>query len=132
MQSGTATKRNVSLFVFLFIFFVWIHAQNASVSTLVLEISALSFVYRSSFHTKSNTDLLRLVSDLELDKFIVLIYVVFIQISLRQVAANGYKQYIKSRPNASSESVKRSKQIDTATLPVHPLFSKCCILFVLI
>ncbi|XP_020602543.1 ATP-dependent RNA helicase DDX54-like [Orbicella faveolata] len=43
-------------------------------------------------------------------------------ISLRQVAANGYKQYIKSRPSASSESVKRSKQIDTATLPVHPLF----------
>lgn len=43
-------------------------------------------------------------------------------VSLRQVAANGYKQYMKSRPCASSESVKRSKQIDTTTLPIHPLF----------
>lgn len=43
-------------------------------------------------------------------------------VSLRQVAANGYKQYMKSRPCASSESVKRSKLIDVATLPIHPLF----------
>ncbi|XP_073251857.1 ATP-dependent RNA helicase DDX54-like [Porites lutea] len=43
-------------------------------------------------------------------------------VSLRQVAANGYKQYMKSRPCASSESAKRSKQIDTTTLPIHPLF----------
>ncbi|KAJ7365649.1 ATP-dependent RNA helicase ddx54 [Desmophyllum pertusum] len=43
-------------------------------------------------------------------------------ISLRQVAVNGYKQYIKSRPSASSESSKRAKQIDTATLTIHPLF----------
>jgi len=72
--------------------------------------------------TKFKTDLLRLVSNLKLNRFIVLVHAVFMQISLRQVAANGYKQYIKSRPSASSESVKRSKQIDTATLPVHPLF----------
>lgn len=43
-------------------------------------------------------------------------------VSLRQVAANGYKQYIKSRPNASSESVKRAKKIDTGALSSHPLF----------
>ena len=48
-----------------------------------------------------------------------------VQVSLRQVAGNGYKQYMKSRPCASSESVKRSKQIDTTTLRIHPLFSKC-------
>ena len=66
-----------------------------------------------------------MVSNSKRDKFIALIFAVFMQISLRQVAANGYKQYIKSRPSASSESVKRSKQIDTATLSVHPLFSKC-------
>jgi len=42
--------------------------------------------------------------------------------SLRQVAARGYKQYLKSRPCASSESVKRSKLMDTSTLPIHPLF----------
>lgn len=47
-------------------------------------------------------------------------------IILRQVASNGYKQYIKSRPSASSESVKRSKLIDTATLPIHPLFKSDC------
>ena len=73
--------------------------------------------------------MIELVSNSKRDKFIALIDAVFMQISLRQVAANGYKQYIKSRPSASSESVKRSKQIDTATLPVHPLFSKCSLLF---
>ena len=73
------------------------------------------------------------LSDEDVNEFIMLIihnscempYVVFcFQISLRQVASNGYKQYMKSRPCASSESVKRSKLIDTATLPFHPLFSK--------
>lgn len=43
-------------------------------------------------------------------------------VSLRQVAANGYKQYIKSRPNTSSESVKRAKKIDTGSLSIHPIF----------
>ncbi|XP_068736507.1 ATP-dependent RNA helicase DDX54-like isoform X2 [Montipora capricornis] len=43
-------------------------------------------------------------------------------ISLQRVADNGYKQYVKSRPCASSESVKRSKTINVNALPIHPLF----------
>ena len=44
-------------------FFVWTHAQNSGMSTLVLEILTLSLVRRSFFDTKLNTDLLRLVSE---------------------------------------------------------------------
>lgn len=42
--------------------------------------------------------------------------------SLLQMAENGYKQYIKTRPSAASESIKRSKTINTSNLPFHPLF----------
>ena len=51
-------------------------------------------------------------------------FVYYSQISLQRVADNGYKQYVKSRPCASSESVKRSKTINVNALPIHPLFSK--------
>ncbi|EDO45469.1 predicted protein, partial [Nematostella vectensis] len=41
--------------------------------------------------------------------------------TLQGVCANAYKQYIRSRPQASSESVKRSKELMATPLAVHPL-----------
>nr|XP_060641416.1 ATP-dependent RNA helicase DDX54 [Anolis sagrei ordinatus] len=43
--------------------------------------------------------------------------------SLRQVADNAQKQYQKSRPAPSSESIKRVKEMDFSLLGIHPLFS---------
>ncbi|NXJ08745.1 DDX54 helicase, partial [Odontophorus gujanensis] len=43
--------------------------------------------------------------------------------SLRRVADNAQKQYLRSRPGPSPESIKRVKEMDTAQLGIHPLFS---------
>ncbi|XP_062410064.1 ATP-dependent RNA helicase DDX54 [Sardina pilchardus] len=41
--------------------------------------------------------------------------------TLKQVAENAYKQYLKSRPSPSPESFKRVKNTDFASMAVHPL-----------
>uniref|UniRef100_A0A8C3PUB8 RNA helicase n=1 Tax=Calidris pygmaea TaxID=425635 RepID=A0A8C3PUB8_9CHAR len=43
--------------------------------------------------------------------------------SLRRVADNAHKQYLRSRPGPSPESIKRAKDLDVAQLGIHPLFS---------
>ncbi|NXA54714.1 DDX54 helicase, partial [Nothocercus julius] len=43
--------------------------------------------------------------------------------SLRRVAANAHKQYARSRPGPSPESIKRAKDLDVSQLGIHPLFS---------
>ncbi|XP_015733484.1 ATP-dependent RNA helicase DDX54 [Coturnix japonica] len=43
--------------------------------------------------------------------------------SLRRVADNAQKQYLRSRPSPSPESIKRVKEMDTSQLGIHPLFS---------
>ncbi|XP_067406369.1 ATP-dependent RNA helicase DDX54 isoform X2 [Emydura macquarii macquarii] len=45
--------------------------------------------------------------------------------SLRRVSENAHKQYLKSRPGPSPESVKRVKELDFSLLGIHPLFSSC-------
>ncbi|NXK55481.1 DDX54 helicase, partial [Chauna torquata] len=45
--------------------------------------------------------------------------------SLRRVADNAHKQYLRSRPGPSPESIKRVKDLDTSQLGIHPLFSAC-------
>ncbi|XP_074916161.1 ATP-dependent RNA helicase DDX54 isoform X2 [Chelonoidis abingdonii] len=45
--------------------------------------------------------------------------------SLRKVSENAHKQYLKSRPGPSPESVKRVKELDFSLLGIHPLFSSC-------
>ncbi|XP_065677758.1 ATP-dependent RNA helicase DDX54 isoform X1 [Hydra vulgaris] len=44
--------------------------------------------------------------------------------SMYTVMLNGYKQYIKSRENASVASIKRSKEINYALISIHPIFNK--------
>lgn len=39
------------------------------------------------------------------------------------MSENAYKQYLKSRPGASVESVRRVKELPIATLGSHPLFT---------
>ncbi len=41
--------------------------------------------------------------------------------NMKQVAANGYKQYLKSRTGASVESVKRARKMKAETIGTHPL-----------
>lgn len=41
---------------------------------------------------------------------------------MKKVCSNAYKQYIRSRPGASVESVKRIKEISWDTLPSLPIF----------
>ncbi|XP_043093172.1 ATP-dependent RNA helicase DDX54 [Puntigrus tetrazona] len=41
--------------------------------------------------------------------------------NLRRVSENAYKQYLKSRPNPSAESIKRAKNTDLSCMAVHPL-----------
>ncbi|XP_041826565.1 ATP-dependent RNA helicase DDX54 [Melanotaenia boesemani] len=41
--------------------------------------------------------------------------------NLRRVAENAYKQYLKSRPNPSPESIRRVKNTDLSSMGVHPL-----------
>ncbi|NWV01245.1 DDX54 helicase, partial [Upupa epops] len=43
--------------------------------------------------------------------------------SLRRVADNAHKQYLRSRPGPSPESIKRAKDLDVSLLGIHPLFS---------
>ncbi|NXE50991.1 DDX54 helicase, partial [Casuarius casuarius] len=43
--------------------------------------------------------------------------------SLRRVADNAHKQYVRSRPGPSPESIKRAKDLDVSQLGMHPLFS---------
>ena len=43
------------------------------------------------------------------------------QVSLRNVVSNACKQYTRSRPPPSSESVKRSKEMAHADVSVHPI-----------
>ncbi|NWS43472.1 DDX54 helicase, partial [Probosciger aterrimus] len=45
--------------------------------------------------------------------------------SLRRVADNAHKQYLRSRPGPSPESIKRAKDMDVSQLGIHPLFSAC-------
>ena len=42
----------------------------------------------------------------------------------KKVAQNGYKQYLKSRPAASSESIRRAKTLKTQNMGPHPLLLK--------
>ncbi|KAI4902954.1 hypothetical protein NFI96_020603 [Prochilodus magdalenae] len=41
--------------------------------------------------------------------------------NLKRVSENAYKQYLKSRPNPSPESIKRVKTSDLSSIAVHPL-----------
>lgn len=43
---------------------------------------------------------------------------------LARVADNAQQQYVRSRPAASPESIKRAKELDLAELGLHPLFSE--------
>ena len=45
-----------------------------------------------------------------------------VQEALRRVADNGLKQYVRSRPAPSLDSVRRAKELQTP--PVHPMFSE--------
>jgi ATP-dependent RNA helicase DDX54/DBP10 len=42
---------------------------------------------------------------------------------LGRVAGNAQQQYVRSRPAPSPESIKRAKELDLASLGLHPLFS---------
>ncbi|XP_013884115.1 ATP-dependent RNA helicase DDX54 [Austrofundulus limnaeus] len=41
--------------------------------------------------------------------------------NLQRVSENAYKQYLKSRPSPSSESIRRVKNTEMASMAVHPL-----------
>ncbi|XP_057675549.1 ATP-dependent RNA helicase DDX54 [Corythoichthys intestinalis] len=41
--------------------------------------------------------------------------------NLHRVSENAYKQYLKSRPNPSAESIRRVKNMDISCMAVHPL-----------
>ncbi|XP_074061906.1 ATP-dependent RNA helicase DDX54 isoform X1 [Macrotis lagotis] len=43
--------------------------------------------------------------------------------SLRRVAENAHKQYVRSRPGPCPESIKRAKDLDPTLLGLHPIFS---------
>uniref|UniRef100_A0A671MCT9 RNA helicase n=1 Tax=Sinocyclocheilus anshuiensis TaxID=1608454 RepID=A0A671MCT9_9TELE len=45
--------------------------------------------------------------------------------NLRRISENSYKQYLKSRPNPSPESIKRVKNTDLSSIAVHPLLGEC-------
>lgn len=44
--------------------------------------------------------------------------------NLRRVSENAYKQYLKSRPSPSPESIKRVKNTDFASMAIHPLLGE--------
>ena len=48
-----------------------------------------------------------------------------IQESAKQTADNAYKQYIKSRPPSSLESLKRAKILSKVDPKMHPMFGQC-------
>ncbi|XP_054614026.1 ATP-dependent RNA helicase DDX54 [Dunckerocampus dactyliophorus] len=41
--------------------------------------------------------------------------------NLHRISENAYKQYLKSRPNPSAESIRRVKNMDLSCMAVHPL-----------
>jgi ATP-dependent RNA helicase DDX54/DBP10 len=41
---------------------------------------------------------------------------------MKKVCSNAYRQYLRSRPGASVESVKRVKDISLNSFGVHPVF----------
>nr|XP_057920316.1 ATP-dependent RNA helicase DDX54 [Doryrhamphus excisus] len=41
--------------------------------------------------------------------------------NLHRISENAYKQYLKSRPNPSAESIRRVKNMDVSCMAVHPL-----------
>ncbi|XP_060917216.1 ATP-dependent RNA helicase DDX54 [Labrus mixtus] len=41
--------------------------------------------------------------------------------NLHRVSENAYKQYLKSRPNPSAESIRRVKTTDMSSMAVHPI-----------
>ncbi|XP_040014287.1 ATP-dependent RNA helicase DDX54 [Xiphias gladius] len=41
--------------------------------------------------------------------------------NLHRISENAYKQYLKSRPNPSPESIRRVKNTDLSSMAVHPL-----------
>uniref|UniRef100_A0AAY4BPI5 ATP-dependent RNA helicase DDX54 n=1 Tax=Denticeps clupeoides TaxID=299321 RepID=A0AAY4BPI5_9TELE len=43
--------------------------------------------------------------------------------NLKRVSENAYKQYLKSRPNPSPESIKRVKSTDLSSMAVHPILT---------
>uniref|UniRef100_A0A3B4A9E4 RNA helicase n=1 Tax=Periophthalmus magnuspinnatus TaxID=409849 RepID=A0A3B4A9E4_9GOBI len=43
--------------------------------------------------------------------------------NLHRVSENAYKQYLKSRPNPSPESVRRVKGIDLSSMAIHPFLT---------
>ena len=43
---------------------------------------------------------------------------------MKKVITNAYKQYIRSRPAASNESIKRMKEITQLEVGLHPLFGE--------
>ena len=45
---------------------------------------------------------------------------------MKKVTLNSYKQYMRSRPAASSESIKRTKELVLKEIGFHPLLSRCC------
>lgn len=44
--------------------------------------------------------------------------------NLRRVSENAYKQYLKSRPNPSAESIRRVKNTEASKMAVHPLLGQ--------
>jgi ATP-dependent RNA helicase DDX54/DBP10 len=42
---------------------------------------------------------------------------------MKKVCVNAYSQYIRSRPGASVESIKRVKDINVSGFAIHPVFS---------
>lgn len=44
--------------------------------------------------------------------------------NLHRVSENAYKQYLKSRPNPSAESIRRVKSTDLSSMAVHPLLGQ--------
>lgn len=51
-----------------------------------------------------------------------MLYIYFFKANMKKVCANAYRQYIRSRPGASVESVKRVKDINPNSFAVHPVF----------
>ncbi|GBN01652.1 ATP-dependent RNA helicase DDX54, partial [Araneus ventricosus] len=43
--------------------------------------------------------------------------------SMLKVSQNAYQQYLKSRPAASSESIRRMKKFSFSTVEIHPIFN---------
>lgn len=44
--------------------------------------------------------------------------------NLHRVSENAYKQFLKSRPNPSAESIRRVKNTDMSSMAVHPLLGQ--------